>query len=115
LLGIVTLCGSTKFKDTFLLLNRELTMAGYVVLMPGVFLHREADPAMKERILASKEALDVLHKEKIVMSDVIVVVDVGKYIGDSTKSEIMFADNHNKPVFRFSDGSWKQLLGMRFT
>lgn len=115
MLGIVTLCGSTKFKDTFLLINHELTMAGYVVLMPGVFSHIETDPALKERILANKEALDILHKEKIAMSNAIVVVDVDKYVGDSTKSEILFADRHNKPMFRFSDGSWKQLLSIRFT
>ena len=95
-------------------MNRELTLAGYIVLMPGAFLHKESDPDLKKRILDHKEALDVLHKEKISMSNVIVVIDVNKYTGDSTKSEISFAEVHNKPVFYFSNDSWKQLLSMYF-
>lgn len=35
----VCLCGSTKFKDTFYEVAKELTLKGYIVLMPHVFLH----------------------------------------------------------------------------
>lgn len=36
---IITLCGSTKFKDEILAWNRDLTLNGAIVLMPGVFAH----------------------------------------------------------------------------
>ena len=36
---IITLCGSTKYKDMFLKINEQLTLDGNIVLMPGVFAH----------------------------------------------------------------------------
>lgn len=83
---IITLCGSTKFKDEILAWNRELTLCGAIVLMPGVFAH-SGDYITEWQ----KEELDQLHKRKIAMSDAIVVVDPNGYIGNSTREEIDFA------------------------
>ena len=46
----------------------------------------------------TKEMLDDMHKRKIDMADEIFVVNVGGYIGSSTRSEIEYAIVHGKPV-----------------
>lgn len=35
----VCLCGSTKFKNKFIEVARDLTLKGYIVTMPMVFIH----------------------------------------------------------------------------
>jgi hypothetical protein len=92
---IITLCGSTKFKNIFELINMKLTLLGKIILLPGCYVHTD-------NIIISdkqKENLDLLHKEKILMSDCIYVINEDNYIGSSTKSEIEFAQYHNKPVY----------------
>ena len=91
---IVTICGSTRFKEEIEKANREFTMRGAIVLAPGVFGHA-GDPMTEEQ----KIKLDQLHKEKIKMSDFIYVVNKNGYIGSSTKSEIEFAKSLKKPIF----------------
>lgn len=49
-------------------------------------------------ITKTKEMLDDMHKRKIDMADEIFVINVGGYIGDSTRSEIQYAKDHNKKV-----------------
>lgn len=36
---VITLCGSTKFKNEFLQAQKELTLKGYIVLSPFIFGH----------------------------------------------------------------------------
>jgi hypothetical protein len=45
-----------------------------------------------------KEKLDAIHKEKIRMSDYVLVMNVGGYWGKSTQSEIEYARNVGIPV-----------------
>lgn len=91
---IVCLCGSTKFKDEFVKQNARLTMAGKIVLSVGFFHHAE----WREISDAEKVALDELHKHKIDLADEVFVINVGGYIGDSTRSEIDYAVAAGKPV-----------------
>ena len=100
--GIICLCGSTKFKDMFEIVNRELTLEGWVVLAPGVFGHVENYAVMGKRIGENKEALDKLHKEKIDISDCVMVLDVDGYIGTSTRTEIEHAIANRKKVYFLS-------------
>lgn len=51
----------------------------------------------------TKEMLDDMHKRKIDMSDEIYVINVGGYIGDSTRSEIQYAEAHGKTVCYYQD------------
>ncbi|MCR5580827.1 MAG: hypothetical protein K6F66_04495 [Pseudobutyrivibrio sp.] len=44
--------------------------------------------------------LDAMHKAKIDMADSIDVINVGDYVGSSTKSEIEYAIAHGKEVIR---------------
>ena len=45
-----------------------------------------------------KEMLDDMHKRKIDMADEIFVINVGGYIGESTRSEIAYAEKTGKKV-----------------
>ena len=46
----------------------------------------------------TKEMLDDMHKRKIDMADEIFVINVGSYIGSSTRSEIEYAAANRKAV-----------------
>ena len=99
---VVTLCGSTRFKDAFMEVQKRLTLERYIVISVGLFGHAgdaEVWDGMDEGTLsATKEMLDDMHKRKIDMADEIYVIDVGGYIGDSTRSEIAYAREHGKGV-----------------
>lgn len=92
---IITLCGSTRFKDEFMLVNRELTLRGYIVLMPGVFGHADGLELTKEQ----KAKLDELHLRKIDMSTVVYIINKNRYIGSSTTNEIQYAVDKHKPIW----------------
>ena len=47
--------------------------------------------------------LDKMHKERIKMSDAILVVNVDDYIGNSMKKEIEFAKSLNKEIIYYTD------------
>ena len=99
---IVTLCGSTRFKKEFMEVQKKLTLDGNIVISVGLFGHSgdsEVWDGMDEGTLTkTKEMLDDMHKCKIDMSDSIYVINVGGYIGDSTRSEIEYALAHGKKV-----------------
>ena len=97
--GIVTLCGSTKFPEVFASTNSELTKAGWIVLSVGTFVREEYHDENNPEALSLKVRLDSLHKEKISMSDCILVLNKNGYIGSSTKSEIYFASAHGKKIY----------------
>ena len=105
---VVTLCGSTRFKEQFMEAQKRLTLEGYIVISVGLFGHagdQEVWDGMDEGILSkTKEMLDDMHKRKIDMADEIYVINVGGYIGDSTRSEIQYAEEHGKPVRYYEDG-----------
>lgn len=94
---VVTLCGSTKFKEYFIQAQEELTLKGNIVITVGLFGH--ADGKYKTVITpAVKEMLDDIHKRKIDMADYIFVINKDGYIGESTKSEIEYARKTGKRV-----------------
>ena len=99
---VITLCGSTRFKDQFMEAQKKLTLEGNIVISVGLFGHSgdsEVWENMDEGTLTkTKEMLDDIHKRKIDMSDEIFVINVGGYIGDSTMSEIEYALAHGKKV-----------------
>ena len=95
---VITLCGSTKFKDDFERINRELTLMGYIVISVGCFGHA-GDIFTEEQ----KVMLDDIHKRKIDMADAIYVINKGGYIGSSTKSEIKYATKLGKQVIFMED------------
>ena len=92
---VITLCGSTKFKDEFLIELKRLTLEGNIVISVWLFGHSGDDEVWTENI---KKMLDDMHKRKIDMADEIFVINKNGYIGSSTKSEIEYALKTNKIV-----------------
>ncbi len=92
---VITLCGSTRFKEQFLEVQKRLTLEGNVVISVGLFGHSGDEEVWKPGI---KEMLDRMHLSKIDMADEIFVINVGGYIGSSTKSEIEYARATGKEV-----------------
>ena len=91
----MTLCGSTRFKEQFLEVQKQLTLEGYIVISVGLFGHSGDDDVWKPGV---KEMLDDMHKRKIDMADEIFVINVGGYIGESTRSEIAYAKRTGKTI-----------------
>ena len=99
---VITLCGSTCFKNEFMEVQKRLTLEGNIVISVGLFGHsgdNEVWENMDEGTLTkTKEMLDDMHKRKIDMADEIFVINVDSYIGSSTRSEIEYAQATGKPV-----------------
>lgn len=113
---VITLCGSTRFKDAFMEAQKQLTLAGNIVISVGLFGHagdQEVWEQMEEGTRTkTKEMLDDMHKRKIDMADEIFVINVGGYIGESTRSEIDYAHKTGKKV-RYLEGDNPQNSGKR--
>lgn len=92
---VITLCGSTRFKDEYLAAQKRLTLEGNIVISVGLFGHSGDDEVWTE---GTKAMLDDMHKRKIDMADEIFVINVGGYIGESTRGEIEYAVHHGKIV-----------------
>lgn len=89
---VITLCGSTRFKDEFIKMTEKLTLEGNIVISVGLFGH--ADNKFGTIITPEvKQMLDEIHKEKIRMSDEIFVINKDHYIGESTRNEIKYAES----------------------
>jgi hypothetical protein len=99
---ITVLCGSTRFYDMFRQQNLRLTLAGHIVLSIGCDTKSDADLVAAGDLASTpdlKDRLDALHKRKIDLADeVLVVSDETGYFGDSTRSEIEYAQKLGKPV-----------------
>lgn len=94
---IVCLCGSTRFMDAFFEAGWQLTLDGYIVLSVGVCKHAEDHGAEALGEKVARE-LDELHFRKIDLADEVRVLNVGGYIGDSTRRELEYARQQGKQV-----------------
>ena len=92
---IVTLCGSTRFKEQFMEAQKQLTLQGCIVISVGLFGHSGDADVWKPGV---KEMLDDMHLRKIDLADEIFVINVGGYIGESTRREIAYARSTGKKV-----------------
>ena len=97
---VITLCGSTRFKDAFMQEQKRLTLEGNIVISVGMFGHSGDQEVWNDGV---KEMLDDMHKRKIDMADEIFVINVGGYIGSSTRSEIEYAKSTGKLVRYLED------------
>lgn len=92
---VITLCGSTRFKEEFLEAQKRLTLEGNIVISVGLFGHSGDDVVWTEGV---KDMLDRQHLAKIDLADEIFVINVGGYIGDSTRREIAYAEYKGKSI-----------------
>lgn len=97
---IVCFCGSTRFAEYFMVKRWELEKQGIItfginILPNNYFAEGNSHGAEQEGV---KEILDELHKRKIDLSDEVFVLNVGGYIGTSTRGEINYAESIGKPI-----------------
>ena len=94
--SIVTLCGSIRFGEAFRRAEIELTLTGHIVLLnvmrSGSFT-----------VATIAAGLDALCQRKIDLSDWVLVLDVGGYVGESTRREITYAQSIGIPVRYLTD------------
>ncbi|MFD3741102.1 hypothetical protein [Streptomyces sp. NPDC058629] len=94
---VVVLCGSMRFADLMTETAIGQSVIGALVLKPDCNMKVThplwADPDDAE---ALKVRLDDQHKQKIRLADRVIVV--GDYVGDSTRSEIAYAQQLGKPI-----------------
>jgi hypothetical protein len=98
---IVCLCGSTRFLEVFDAASLAQTLAGHIVLSIGS--HRTPDSAALAHLAEAERELALtrlarLHAHKIELADEVLVINVGGYIGQSTRREIEYAEKLGKPV-----------------
>lgn len=96
---IITVCGSLKFKEEMMKISEEMELQGNCVITPIYPTNPDKDAYTDEQVIV----LDKMHKEKIKLSDAILVVNVDGYIGSSTRSEIEFAKELNKEIIYYTD------------
>lgn len=92
---VVCLCGSTRFSEAYQHANFTETLAGRIVLTIGCDFKSDAAIGLTE---TDKARLDELHKRKIDLADEVLILNVGGYIGASTRSELEYAIAHGKRV-----------------
>lgn len=108
---IVCLCGSTRFSEAYQEVNLRETLRGRIVLTVGCDFKSDSALGLSAD---DKSRLDELHKRKIDLADEVFVLNVGGYIGDSTRSEIAYAHEQGKPVRYLEplgDG-WRSVYGI---
>lgn len=98
---VITLCGSTKFKEHFQKVEETLTLKGMIVISLGFFANEECGISHEQELL-----FEEMHKRKIDMADEILVVNVNGYIGASTSKEIEYAKKHGKKIRYYTDMSF---------
>lgn len=96
---IITVCGSFKYSDIMNEITEKMELAGNCMLTP-IKLTR---PNKESYTPEEGKVIEQMHKEKIRISDAILVVNVDNYIGTSTKEEIEFAKSLNKEIIYYTD------------
>lgn len=98
---IVCLCGSTRFWRTFQEASLQETLAGKIVLSVGAAVASDDEhfghlpPEEQHKI---KVRLDELHLRKIDLADEVLILNLGGYIGESTRRELVYAATHHKKL-----------------
>ena len=99
---VITVCGSLRFKKEMMEISEKMEIQGNCMLTPIYPTKDDKDAYTDEEVII----LDKMHKEKIKLSDAILVVNVNNYIGSSTKSEIEFAKELGKEILYYTDLVW---------
>lgn len=95
---IITVCGSLRFQKEIMEITEQMDLQGNCMLSV-VYPTKDKEDYSEEEIAM----LNKMHKERIRISDAILVIDVNHYIGESTRSEIEFAKSLNKEILYYTD------------
>ena len=96
---IITVCGSMKFYKEMMEITEKMELQGNCMLTPIYPTKPDKDAYTEDEVVI----LDKMHKEKIKLSDAILVANVDNYVGSSTKSEIEFAKSLNTEIIYYTD------------
>ena len=96
---VITVCGSMRYKKEMNLITEKMALKGNLMLTPIELTKTNKEDYTNQEILMLKN----IHKEKIKLSDAILVVNVNGYIGNSTNDEIEFAKSLNKEIIYYTD------------
>jgi hypothetical protein len=96
--AVVCLCGSTRFVETFNEWRKKLTYEGKIVLSIEIVTTQAGKDDPQFCSPETKKMLDELHLRKIDLADEVMILNVGGYIGESTKKELEYARKHNKSI-----------------
>jgi len=97
---IVCICGSTRFLDQMAIAAWEMEKRGILVVGPHLLpaTYPGVKPSHQAEAEGVREILDELHLRKIDLCDQVYVVNVGGYIGESTRTELAYAKKIGKPI-----------------
>lgn len=109
---VITICGSMRFLPVMLQVYTKLSAEGNVVFLPGLYDYSgEYIPDTNDVMLKltpqpflTQEVDNIfmqrrwVHQSKMLMSDSVVVVCPGKYIGKDTMAEVYFAKENSIPI-----------------
>lgn len=96
---VITVCGSYKYQKEMQEITEELALQRNCLLTPIELTKKNKDAYSIEELTL----LGNMHKEKIKLSDAILVVNINNYIGESTKSEIEYAKSLDKEIIYYTD------------
>lgn len=91
---VICLCGASRFRSEFMAASKAFSLAGHIVVMPGVF-DQPGSGFLNEE---TKRKLNDLQLKKIDMSDVVYVINPNGYISEATKREVEYAQSLNKII-----------------
>jgi len=96
---IICLCGSSRFVAEMAVIAWTMEKEGAITLglhlLPAGYTDVEDHIAEAEGVA---EKMDVLHLRKIDLADEVFVLNVGGYIGNSTRNEIEYAASIGKTI-----------------
>lgn len=98
----IALCGSTRFEALFHDWNHKLACAGHTVYSLSLFGREIKDAGKDDKKTVSEDdkiTLDLVHFDKILNSDAIVVINPDGYVGFSTLREIRWARMQGKLIY----------------
>lgn len=95
---VVCLCGSTRFVDTYNEWRKILTLEEKIVLSIELVTTQSEKEDPQHNNHKVKQMLDELHLRKIDLADEVMILNVGGYIGESTRNEINYAAKQNKKI-----------------
>lgn len=100
MMKMITVCGSMRFINEMLDISMKMELEGNCMLVPIYSPTKtNKDDFTEQEVLI----LDKMHKERIKISDAILVVNVDGYIGNSTRKEIEFAESLNKEIIYYTN------------
>ena len=81
-----------------LMSGEKLTIEGKIVLSIEIVVSQSGQEDPQHSNFKVKQALDELHLRKIDLADEVMILNVGGYIGESTRNELNYAEKLGKPI-----------------